>query len=232
MWIISGVRFQKQPVNTPVSGLTVEGVSSVVRKTSEAATTAGSWQWTRTAATQRNLLDAAAVVFVEYGFTNASISDIVSRAGSSVGSLYHHFGGKTELFLALWDDYQNEHERLVAAAVAKARKAGESDPLTLFNVGSRSYFDYTWKHRELERVFIEGDTPPGFELLRRERGREWVRQNSVLLGASDDTLGRLTVAVITDIVTVAGHEVALSASKKEADDVVDAAAVLVARLAR
>ncbi|SDX11997.1 transcriptional regulator, TetR family [Arthrobacter sp. cf158] len=204
----------------------------MVRKTSEVAINAGSWQWTRTAATQRNLLDAATEVFVDHGFTDASISDIVARSGSSVGSLYHHFGGKTELFLALWNDYQNEHERLVAAAVAKARKAGEDDPLALFNIGSRSYFDYTWKHRGLERVFIEGDTPPGFEVLRRERGREWVRQNSVLLGASDDTLGRLTVAVITDIITVAGQEVALSASKHEADEVVDAAAVLVGRLVR
>ncbi|WP_284985362.1 TetR/AcrR family transcriptional regulator [Arthrobacter sp. fls2-241-R2A-172] len=202
----------------------------MVRKTSDVASNAGSWQWTRTAATQRNLLDAAAGVFIEHGFTDAGITDIVARAGSSVGSLYHHFGGKTELFLALWNDYQNEHERLVAAAVAKARKAGEDDPLTLFNVGSRSYFDYTWKHRELERVFIEGDTPPGFEVLRRERGREWVRQNSVLLGTSDDTLGRLTVAVITDIVTVSGQEVALSATKREADAVVEAAAVLVQRL--
>jgi len=202
----------------------------MVRKTSDVASNAGSWQWTRTAATQRNLLDAAAGVFIEHGFTDAGITDIVARAGSSVGSLYHHFGGKTELFLALWNDHQNEHERLVAAAVAKARKAGEDDPLTLFNVGSRSYFDYTWKHRELERVFIEGDTPPGFEVLRRERGREWVRQNSVLLGTSDDTLGRLTVAVITDIITVSGQEVALSATKREADAVVEAAAVLVQRL--
>ncbi|MCX8454736.1 TetR/AcrR family transcriptional regulator [Paenarthrobacter ureafaciens] len=204
----------------------------MVRKTSDAAVHSGSWQWSRTATTQRKLLDAAAAVFSELGFTDAGISDIVTRAGSSVGSLYHHFGGKTEIFLALWDDYQNEHERLVAAAVAKARKSGENDPLTLFNVGSRTYFDYTWKHRALERVFFEGDAPPGFELLRRERGREWVRQNSVLLRTAEDTLGRLTVAVITDIITVAGHEVALSATKKEADDVVDAAAVLVARLVR
>ncbi|MEV7603897.1 TetR/AcrR family transcriptional regulator [Paenarthrobacter sp. NPDC089322] len=204
----------------------------MVRKTSQIAPASGSWQWTRTASTRRNILDAASSVFIEHGFTDAGISDIVARSGSSVGSLYHHFGGKTELFLALWDDYQNEHERLVAAAVAKARKNGEDDPLTLFNVGSRTYFDYTWKHRDLERVFIEGDTPPGFEVLRRQRGREWIRQNSVLLGTSEDTLGRLTVAVITDIITVAGHEVALSATKREADDVVNAAAVLVARLAR
>ncbi|WP_259362833.1 TetR/AcrR family transcriptional regulator [Paenarthrobacter ureafaciens] len=132
----------------------------MVRKTSDAAVHSGSWQWSRTATTQRKLLDAAAAVFSELGFTDAGISDIVTRARSSVGSLYHHFGGKTELFLALWDDYQNEHERLVAAAVAKARKSGENDPLALFDVGSRTYFDYTWKHRALERVFFEGDAPP------------------------------------------------------------------------
>jgi len=61
---------------------------------------AGGWQWSRTAETQRALLDAAREVFTEQGFTSASINDIVERAGSSVGSLYHHFGGKSELFLA------------------------------------------------------------------------------------------------------------------------------------
>jgi len=178
------------------------------------------------------LVKAAKKLMWERGYEGVSPRDLLDESGAGQGSLYHHFGGKTELFLALWDDYQNEHERLVAAAVAKARKAGENDPLALFNVGSRSYFDYTWTHRALERVFIEGDTPPGFEVLRRERGREWVRQNSVLLGASDDTLGKLTVAVITDIITLAGHEVALSSSKRQADDVVEAAAVLVGRLIR
>ena len=61
---------------------------------------AGSWQWARTAETQRALLDAARAVFAEQGFADASIADVVERAGSSVGSLYHHFGGKSELFIA------------------------------------------------------------------------------------------------------------------------------------
>jgi AcrR family transcriptional regulator len=55
---------------------------------------AGSWQWARTAETQRALLDAAREVFTEQGFAEANIADVVKRAGSSVGSLYHHFGGK------------------------------------------------------------------------------------------------------------------------------------------
>ena len=67
---------------------------------------ASSWQWARTAETQRALLDAAREVFTEQGFADASIADVVERAGSSVGSLYHHFGGKSELFIALWQDLQ------------------------------------------------------------------------------------------------------------------------------
>ena len=61
----------------------------------------GAWQWGRTAQTQRALLDAARAVFAEQGFDKTSIADLVERAGSSVGSLYHHFDGKSELFLAL-----------------------------------------------------------------------------------------------------------------------------------
>jgi AcrR family transcriptional regulator len=42
-------------------------------------------------------------VFCEVGFAGASIAAIVERAGSSVGSVYHHFGGKAELSLAEWE---------------------------------------------------------------------------------------------------------------------------------
>jgi AcrR family transcriptional regulator len=65
------------------------------------------------------LLDAARAVFTGQGFADASIADVVERAGSSVGSLYHHFGGKSELFIALWQDYSagpgGGRERGVAA---------------------------------------------------------------------------------------------------------------------
>src|SRR5260370_1817337 len=61
----------------------------------------GGWDWERTAPTQRALLDATREVFTSRGFSDASIADVVERAGSSAASLYHHFGGKSVLFLAL-----------------------------------------------------------------------------------------------------------------------------------
>ena len=85
------------------------------------------WQWGRTEQTRRALLDAARAVFTEQGFADASIAEVVERAGSSVGSLYHHFGGKSELFLTLWQEHQQAHEEAASHAVAAARQAGAAD---------------------------------------------------------------------------------------------------------
>ena len=142
---------------------------------------AGSWQWARTAQTQRALLDAARAVFTGQGFADASIADVVERAGSSVGSLYHHFGGKSELFIALWQDYQQAQEADASEAVARARKAGVTDSFELFSAGARAFMEGCWQRRDLAVLFSGGDGPPGFEVMRRRRAREWLGQNDALL---------------------------------------------------
>ena len=57
-------------------------------------------RWARTDATQLRILDAATEVFSARGFSAATMADIVEHSGASIGSIYHHFGGKKELFLA------------------------------------------------------------------------------------------------------------------------------------
>src|SRR5215469_6078289 len=172
------------------------------------------WQWSRTAETRRAMLDAAREVFGKQGFAEASVAAVVERAGSSVGSLYHHFGGKTELFLALWEDHQASHEERASSSVAKARAEGEHDPLNLLIVGARAFLEGSWQRRDLVRLFMDGNGPPGFELLRRTRGREWVRQNAVLLGAGTDPADRMTVAVLTSIIGEAGREISTCTTKR------------------
>ncbi|MGW6495053.1 TetR/AcrR family transcriptional regulator [Nonomuraea angiospora] len=189
-----------------------------------------SWEWSRTAQTRKTMLQAAREVFGEHGFAEASVSEVVARAGSSVGSLYHHFGGKTELFLALYEDHQVAHEEASAASVARAKKAGVDDPVELLIAGARAYLAGAWDRRDLVRLFIDGDGPPGFELIRRTRGREWVRQNAVLLGAGSDPLDRFTVAVLTSIIGEAAREVATSDTEGEAQEVIEAAMTLIRRL--
>jgi AcrR family transcriptional regulator len=148
-----------------------------------------------------------------------------------VGSLYHHFGGKTELFLALWDDHQSSHEQAAVSSVAEARQAGVTGPVEQFIAGARAYLQGSWERRDLTRLFMDGDAPPGFELMRRTRGREWVRQNAVLLGAGDTALDRLTAAVLTVVIGEAGREVAVCETRSEADEVIEAAITLIRRFA-
>jgi AcrR family transcriptional regulator len=53
---------------------------------------------------RERLLRAAAAVFAERGFDRASVDDIAAEAGVSKGTLYWHFEGKDELFLALLEE--------------------------------------------------------------------------------------------------------------------------------
>jgi AcrR family transcriptional regulator len=59
---------------------------------------------TRSDATKRKLFDAAMELIGERGFTDASVDEIVSRAGVAKGTVYYHFTGKAELVEALIAD--------------------------------------------------------------------------------------------------------------------------------
>jgi AcrR family transcriptional regulator len=173
----------------------------------------------RAATTRGALLTAAREVFCASGFAEASIAEVVAGARASVGSLYHHFGGKAELYLALFEDYQQRQEARAVAAVRAAAADGEQDPVALFVAGSRSYLDGCWAERDLARLFLAGGGPPGFELVARRRYREWTRRNAALLSSGPDDAepwGDALVLVLTTVVSEAGHEVAVCEDEQSA----------------
>lgn len=59
---------------------------------------------TRSDATKKRLFDAAMELIGERGFTEASVDEIVERAGVAKGTVYYHFTGKAELVEALIAD--------------------------------------------------------------------------------------------------------------------------------
>jgi AcrR family transcriptional regulator len=191
---------------------------------------AGSWQWARTAGTQRALLDAAREVFVEQGFADASIAEVVQRAGSSVGSLYHHFGGKSELYVALWQQHQLAHEEAASTAVAKAKKAGVTDPFELFSVGARAFLEGSWQRRDLAMLFVNGDSPPGFGVMTRRRWHEWIEQNDTLLRLSENSFDRLYASILTSVIAEGAREVAAAGNRRQANKVMNAVIEYVRRL--
>jgi len=172
-------------------------------------------QSNRAAATRRALLHAAREVFTEAGYAEASIADLVTRSQASVGSLYHHFGGKGELYLALFESFHREQMDLATAAVAAERAGGEQDPMTLFLSGAKAYLQSCWDGRDLTRRFLEGGGPDGFEEVVRRRTCDWVRQNTSLLRAEERHNGEALVHTLTTVAGTAGREVAkcLTASR-------------------
>jgi len=188
------------------------------------------WRWSRTAETQRALLAAAREIFTERGFTESSIADIVQRAESSVGSLYHHFGGKSELFIALWQEHQLTHEEAANRAVADARSRGVTDPGELFDAGARAFMNGSWERRDLALLFASGDVPPGWEVMRRRRGREWIGQNDSLLRLTDRPEDRVYAAILTSLIGEGAHEVAAAGSRREAERIIDAVCEYARRL--
>jgi AcrR family transcriptional regulator len=185
----------------------------------------------RSATTRVGLLDAAREVFSGSGFAESSIADVVARAGASVGSLYHHFGGKAELYLALFEDYQQRQEARAAAAVRQARSEGESDPICLFVAGSQAYLDGCWTERDLARLFLAGGGPPGFELVARRRYREWTARNATLLRVdSAEPWGDALVLVLTTVISEAGHEVAVCEDEESAQRLARDVLALIARI--
>jgi AcrR family transcriptional regulator len=177
----------------------------------------------RGAATRGALLAAAREVFSVSGFAQAAVTDIVAKAGASVGSLYHHFSGKADLYLTLFEEFQVRQQERTREAVHLVRDQGEADPMRLFIAGARAYLDGCLAEPDLARLFLSGDGPPGFDRVLRERLRTWARRNAALFHVGDGEVDEALVVVLTGAMSGAVSEVSLSedeeASRRLADDV-------------
>lgn len=58
----------------------------------------------RLEARRRAFLDAATTTFLEKGYANATLDDVIARSGGSRQTLYSLFGGKQGLFEAIMED--------------------------------------------------------------------------------------------------------------------------------
>ncbi|MBF4478625.1 MULTISPECIES: helix-turn-helix domain-containing protein [Rhodococcus] len=137
------------------------------------------------------MLDAAVEVFGERGFTAATMAEIVERSGVSVGSIYHHFGGKSEVFNAIWEDFVALLRGRVDEVVQAARQGGEVDGFELFVLGTREYLWLIWENRVQARVIAMGDTPPGFDAQRRRASRVGGDSEIAILGLGPTRRERL-----------------------------------------
>lgn len=69
--------------------------------------------------TQRELLDAALTTFSQKGYQATRLEDIAQIAGVTRGAIYHHFGNKADLYIALVDQAAGQGEELIRVAASK-----------------------------------------------------------------------------------------------------------------
>jgi AcrR family transcriptional regulator len=81
----------------------------------------------RTQATKAKLLATARKLFAARGFNGVPAEELVKEAGLTRGALYHHFGGKEQLFAALYEQLQQE----IADRILLAAQTAESPWLSL-----------------------------------------------------------------------------------------------------
>lgn len=86
--------------------------------------------------TRAALIGAARELFAERGYADVGTVEIVNRAGSSRGALYHHFRDKQELFRAVYEQLQRD---LIDRVARRMAEVTADDPLAGLETGLRTF---------------------------------------------------------------------------------------------
>jgi AcrR family transcriptional regulator len=104
--------------------------------------------------TMERVLDAALACFTARGVYDATIDELATRARASVGSIYHHFGGRDRIAVAL---YRRCMESLLGSVWAATRRARGARPGVEAIV--RSYLRWVAAHRDAARfIYAAAET--------------------------------------------------------------------------
>ncbi|MEV5432938.1 ScbR family autoregulator-binding transcription factor [Streptomyces sp. NPDC052701] len=122
--------------------------------------------------TRRTILEAAAAVFDERGYTSATIGEILERAGVTKGALYFHFASKEELAIGVFEEQlaislppqPSRLQELVDSGLVLARRL-RSEALVRASVGLA-----------LDQGAMDLDRTPAFQM--------WIDRNAQLLSGA------------------------------------------------
>jgi len=105
---------------------------------------------TRSDATKRKLFDAAMDLIGERGFTEASVDEIVHRAGVAKGTVYYHFTGKADLVEALIAD----RLRPLVVSFTTAAQKNATDPRAAIEALVRAELEFLLEHKSFSKLLL------------------------------------------------------------------------------
>ncbi|MEJ5065103.1 TetR/AcrR family transcriptional regulator [Erwinia sp. MYb375] len=98
--------------------------------------------------TRATLLATARKVFCEYGYADTSMDDLTAQAGLTRGALYHHFGDKKGLLVAVVEQIDDEMDQRLQAISTHA-----NDPWEGFCNRCRAYLEMALEP-EFQRIVL------------------------------------------------------------------------------
>lgn len=120
----------------------------------------------RSEATQAALIAAARTLFAERGYAGVGTEELVRASGVTRGALYHHFEGKADLFLAVFEQIERElAERLATEALSK------EDPWEGLLAGLEMFLDVCVEPEVQRIALIDAPSVLGWETWREIEGR-------------------------------------------------------------
>jgi AcrR family transcriptional regulator len=177
-------------------------------------------------ATRRQLIDAARALFVEPGYFDTSVADIVARSGVGTrGAFYHHFDDKAHLFRVVFEEVEKD---LVLRWIANP-PAGE--PWARLVAGLHQFVEAALEPEVQRVLLIDAPAVLSWETRRAiEEANSIAAIEAILRRAMDDgTIVDLPAAELAHVVSAAAEEAALlvahaadaDAARQAADRILD-----------
>ena len=105
-------------------------------------------QEARRTVTRAQLIASARSLFGSRGYDSTSTNDVLDAAGLSRGALYHHFGSKEDLFLAVFLDVEADIGKVVEEAALR-----QEDPLSRLRAGCLAWLEMG-QRSEIQRIAL------------------------------------------------------------------------------
>ncbi len=181
--------------------------------------------------TTRQLIDIAREHFTRDGYANAATEEIVAQAGVTRGALYHHFGSKEGLFLAVLRAVQRE----VAAQVAAAADSAGDDAWDVLKAGCRAFLEASLAPQVRRILLVDAPAVVGWEAWRQtdaegafpllHEGLAQLQREGALQGLSVDGLAYLLSGAMNEaalwIAQSDQPDAALDAAVRSLDALID-----------
>jgi AcrR family transcriptional regulator len=117
----------------------------------------------RSAATRGALVAAARRLFAERGYAAVGTPEVAAAAGVTRGALYHQFADKADLFLAVYEQVEQEVTARIGELVAAA---GARDPLAALTAGAEAFLDLCAEPEITRIALLEAPAVLGWETWR------------------------------------------------------------------